>query len=225
MTTPLYHSTITTDRAEADRQEAAFKAEAVPIRELIMGRRRRMPDSPIFWVDASARPDVSDLARVHEFERPGDFVISSNMFLTADPLAMRVGWEIKMNAPVACSFHLYYDYLMNETWTHQIVAAGCFGVETSPPNADGDPPMSGPFVRFLLDQEVQLQFRSHLHYLDQTLAVIAFTEPHVLAACDPPPSLYHGRIWMAAAEPSGRVGRGKKAAPKPPKPPTDPTSN
>jgi len=106
---------------------------------------------PTVVVDASARPDVADLARVHVGEGVGDLATSLVVLslgpLAAPRLVIRLG--IACTSPVRCSFALDLDVEEHRAVLEDIASSGLLLIATGDPPATGASAASGPHPPWL----------------------------------------------------------------------------
>lgn len=105
-------------------------------------------------LDATSRPDVADLARVHATEGIGDVRCGLGVYDVGPPDSWLVRLEVSVDHPVQCRFHTVVDWDGNREWLGAIVDGGAVAIGTG--DATGtwlrlnvDPELVGPVLEML----------------------------------------------------------------------------
>jgi len=211
---------LTTDPEEARREAAAWAAAAVPIREVILARRQGADDLVVFWLDATGRPDLADLPRIHVTDGAGAFFVRPCVFVQRTPLRFQVGLDIRLREPATCNYKLLFDYYPNREWVLQMLRTRTFGIETGEPDKLGHAPLEGYFTTWILEHDVVLQLVEHMMMIQTAIDEVRRTQPDMMKQRYRSRPLFHGQVWQArevpGREPPPRVRRGK---------PSNPTNN
>jgi hypothetical protein len=107
-------------------------------------------------LDASARPDVADLARVTALDGVGDLRCGVGVWDVDGPDHLLVRFEVAVDHPVRCWFHLVVPWEPHRHWLAEVVAGGALAVGTGEGDGDWlvltvDPARLGPVLDLLGD--------------------------------------------------------------------------
>jgi hypothetical protein len=87
-------------------------------------------------LDATARPDVSNLVRVHQAEGGGEHEIKPDASL-AFGVPTLVFLSVEIQKPVTCSFVIGLDYNRYKEYMRRSVDQGYLSIQTEPPRPFG----------------------------------------------------------------------------------------
>lgn len=112
---------------------------------------------PTALIDASGRPDVADLARVHAVEGVGDIATDARLVPTpSGRIDLLLG--VSLTRPVRCRFAVRFMLPEHRVVLADAAATGTIVLATSPPADGGVNPvwlaldLDGPSLRRVLDQ-------------------------------------------------------------------------
>jgi hypothetical protein len=81
-------------------------------------------------LDASARPDVADLTRVHALEGVGDLRCGLGVYDVGPPASWLVRLEVAVDHPVHCRFHAVVDWASHRPWLTAVADGGAVAIGT-----------------------------------------------------------------------------------------------
>lgn len=86
---------------------------------------------PAVMLDTTNRPDVADLARVHDLDGIGDLRCGFGACDLGDPGDWLVRFDVAVDHPVMCRFHAVISWSANTDWLDGVAAHGAvaFGTE------------------------------------------------------------------------------------------------
>lgn len=115
-----------------------FRAGAVPAVSLGLVMANDTELLPAVLLDATTRPDVADLARVHDFDGIGDLRCGFGACDIGDPEDWLVRFDVAVDHPVMCRFHTVVSWSVNTDWLDAVAAHGAvaLGTQTSVPPTD-----------------------------------------------------------------------------------------
>lgn len=112
---------------------------------------------PTAVIDASARPDVADLARVHAVEGVGDIATEAHLAPSA-PGSTDLLLRVTLTSPVRCRFAVRFGLPQHHVVLADAATTGTIVLATSSPLAAGAAPvwlaldLDGPALQRVLDR-------------------------------------------------------------------------
>ena len=79
---------------------------------------------PAALLDASGRPDVADLPRVHSMEGVGDLRCSVSLVGLGEAEGPGITFTVEVDHPVSCHFSLTLGWSSHEEWLRAVAASG-----------------------------------------------------------------------------------------------------